>query len=108
MKVHLYSLCWNEERMLPFYLRHYESVADRFFVFDDGSTDGSLDLLRNHPKVEVVPWERSDATSYVLSQQRFSNSCWKESRGEADWVLVCDVDEHFYHPDLAGYLQECL
>ncbi len=103
----MYSLCWNEERMLPYYLRHYEPFVDRFFVFDDGSSDGSRAILEAHPKVEVVPWERVDEASYVISQQRFSNRCWKPSRGEADWVLVCDVDEHFYHADLPSYLDRC-
>jgi len=34
-------------------------------------------------------------------------SCWKESRGEADWVIVTDIDEHLHHPDLPGYLALC-
>ena len=93
--------------MLPYFLRHYEPFVDRFFVFDDGSSDGSLRLLAAHPKVEVVHWERSDGESYALSQQQLSNECWKQSRGHADWVVVCDVDEHFYHPDLPSYLEQC-
>ena len=31
----------------------------------------------------------------------------KESRGKADWIIVCDVDEHLHHPNLRAYLQEC-
>jgi glycosyltransferase involved in cell wall biosynthesis len=107
VKVHVFTICWNEEVMLPYYFRHYEPFVDRFFVFDDGSTDRTLAMLEAHPKVTVLPWERADDTSYALSQQQLSNRCWKESRGQADWVLVCDVDEHFFHPDLPGYLERC-
>lgn len=106
VSVHLYALCWNEERMLPYFLRHYESVVDRFFVFDDGSTDLSRVLLERHPKVELAAFNRN-GDSYVLSAMRFYREAWKESRGHADWVIVCNVDEHVYHRDLLGYLMRC-
>jgi hypothetical protein len=36
------------------------------------------------------------------------NHCWKESRGRADWVMICDIDEHLYHhKQLRGYLEQC-
>lgn len=35
------------------------------------------------------------------------NHCWKESRGQADWVIVTEIDEHLDHPDLPGYLRRC-
>src|SRR5262245_46848941 len=31
-----------------------------------------------------------------------------ESRGQADWVIVVDIDEHIFHPDLGGYLARSL
>jgi hypothetical protein len=33
--------------------------------------------------------------------------CWKESRGIADWVILADIDEHIYHPQLEAYLSQC-
>jgi hypothetical protein len=109
MKVHVYSLCRDERLMLPYYLRHYEPVAERFFVFDDGSTDGSDALLRSHGKVELGRFQRDPdwPGSFVMSAFKFNNEVWKQSRGEADWVVVCNVDEHLYHPDLLGYLERC-
>ncbi len=41
MVVHLYAISWNEGAMIDFFLRHYESIADRFIVFDDSSSDGT-------------------------------------------------------------------
>ena len=35
------------------------------------------------------------------------NECWKESRGQADWVICVDVDELVWHPSLANYLAGC-
>lgn len=104
--IHLYALCWNEARMLPYFFRHYDAIVDRFYIFDNHSTDGSLALLRQHPRVTL---ESIDfAGSFLKGAQDFYNSCWKASRGSADWVLICNVDEHYEHPDLRQYLKECV
>lgn len=102
----LYALCWNDADWLPFFFRHYDPVVTRYVFFDDGSTDGSLDLLQAHPRAEVRPFERSHPDSFALSEIALSDHVWKEARGSADWVIVCDVDEHLHHPDLAGYLRQ--
>ncbi|MDB5582231.1 MAG: hypothetical protein JWR80_7407 [Bradyrhizobium sp.] len=98
MRVDLYTLCWNEADILGFFFRHYDPVVTRYIVYDDGSTDGSLDILRRHPRVEIRQFERSDPNSFVLSQQHLQNSMWKESRGYADWIIITALDEHLTVP----------
>ena len=106
-RIHYYAPAWNEELMLPFMLRHYAPWVERFVIYDSQSTDGSVELLRRMPKVEIrnLVWTRPDGMVETL--QDLHNSCWKESRGTADWVIVADVDEFLYHPDLFGYLRRC-
>jgi len=41
LTVHVYATCWNEEKMLPYFFRHYDTLVSRYFVFNDGSTDHS-------------------------------------------------------------------
>jgi hypothetical protein len=106
-RIHLYAVAWNEERMLPFFFRHYDPWVDRYVIYDDGSTDATLEMLHAHPRVEVRPFIRSVPDSFVLSVRPIYNSHWKESRGDADWVIIADIDEHLYHPDLAAYLTAC-
>ena len=107
MTVHLYTLCWNDGPRLSFFFRHYDAIVDRYVIYDDGSDAATLDRLRAHPRVEIRPFVRSDPTSFVQSEQDVSNQCWKESRGEADWVIVADIDELLWHADLPAYLARC-
>lgn len=110
MKIHLYCLCWNEERFLPFFLRFYESLVDEIFVFDDGSTDRSLEILRAHPRVRVERFERPrmEATPASADFVPFYDGIWRRSIGDADWVILCNIDELFYHPGSRAYLEACL
>jgi hypothetical protein len=107
MSVDLYAICWNEGVMMSFFLRHYERFVDRFVIFDDGSTDGTVEILRAHPRVELRRLKRRVRSSLVLSMLDVYQQAWKESRGKADWVIVTNIDEHLYHPSMLGYLADC-
>jgi|GraSoiStandDraft_46_1057282.scaffolds.fasta_scaffold52497_1 hypothetical protein len=104
LRIHLYALCWNDADMLPFFFRHYDRFITRYFIFDEGSTDTSISILRNRANVVLRRFVRRDPASFVNSEQALSNECWKDSRGVADWVIVTDIDEHLYHYDLATLL----
>jgi hypothetical protein len=103
--VHLHALCWNEARLLPYFFRHYDQVVDRYFVYDNGSTDGSLELLKQNPRVVLGTFDAGE--SFVHAAMQHYNQCWKQSRGQADWVFIVNIDEHLYHPCLMEYLRAC-
>ena len=84
LRVHLYTICWNEEYMLPYFFRHHDRVVDRYVIFDDGSTDSTLSSLKRHPGVEIRPLPRLEVDSYALAAKNVHDACWKESRGLAD------------------------
>lgn len=94
--------------MLDFFFRHYEPWVDLFYVFDDGSDDGTLELLRSRSDVVVARTPRSDPQSWVRSALSIYNADWKRSRDEADWVVVTNIDELVHHPsqDMRSYLAE--
>ena len=106
MKIHLYTLCWNDADMLPFFFRHYNRFVTRYFIFDDGSTDQSLAIMQSQQNVEILQLVREYPDSFALSEQAVSNQCWKASRGAADWVIVTDIDEHLYYFDFLKLLSE--
>jgi hypothetical protein len=108
MKIDLYARCWNERDMLPFFFLHYDKLVQRYVIYDDASTDNSQEILRLNPKVELRPMPPySDPESRIRSALALQETCWRESRGIADWVIITDIDEHLYHPDMYGYLAQC-
>ena len=104
--IDLYCLCWNEARIIPFFLRHYLPWIDRFFIFDNGSGDASLALLSGDERIKVVHFDVT-CDSFVDEERRLSDAMWRASRGRADWVAVVDMDEHIHHPAMLDHLAAC-
>lgn len=101
-RVHVYTVCWNEEILLPHFLHHY-SWAERIIVYDNDSEDGSRDCVAACGNAELRRFDTGGRYSEELLAD-FKNNVWKESRGDAELVIICDVDEFLYHPDLAAVL----
>jgi len=92
--VELYSFCYNEIDILPWSVDYWKEFADKAIVFDNGSTDGSVEFLSQFPWVEVRHFETDGMDDEVV--RYIKNNAWKGS--DADWVVVCDMDEHIYCP----------
>lgn len=106
MRMHLHCLCWNEARIIPWFLRHYLPLFDRVFVYDNGSSDRSVALLSGDERISIATFDVT-GDSFVDEERRLSDAMWKSSRDEADWVAVVDMDEHIAHPDLRSHLAAC-
>ena len=80
--------------------RYLDSVAwcDEIVVVDSGSTDGTLALCRDHPKVRLV----EQAFLGYGPQKRFA-----VAQASHDWILSLDADE-VVTPALAGEIQSLL
>lgn len=94
--------------MLDYFFRHYEAWVDRFYVYDDASDDGSWEYLAARRDVVLQRTPRSDPDSWVASARTLYDNDWKRSRGEADWVVVTNLDEHLHHPNMRAYLEAAL
>lgn len=72
------------------WLDRYEPVVDEIVALDNGSTDGTLELLKSHPKVaEVV-----ETVGY--NEGRDKNLLYNHVKlRKPDWCLWLDVDEIF-------------
>jgi hypothetical protein len=104
--IHVYSLCWNEERILPYFFKYYDKIADKYYFLDNNSTDNSYSILKSHPNTIVNKIDLQGSSVVEAAKQQY-NHMWEQSRGIADWVIICDVDEYLYHLDLRNYLEKC-
>ena len=57
MKIRVYTVAWNEEKILPHFLRHYARFADRIVVYDNGSNDRTRDIIFAHPQAEFRTYD---------------------------------------------------
>tara|TARA_B100000900_G_scaffold414104_1_gene439814 strand:- start:18238 stop:18990 length:753 start_codon:yes stop_codon:yes gene_type:complete len=106
MKIIAYAICWNEEVMLPYYLRHYEKICDKIIIYDNMSTDKSQDIIKNHPLCELRTYDSGSQVRDDL-YLKIKNHAWKECRGKGvDYVIVGDIDELVYHEDIKGFLEK--
>lgn len=106
MILHVYTMTWNEEYMIEYFLRHYEGVADKIFVIDDQSTDRTREIVRAHPKAEIIGYPLEPGLVEPAKAKLFSRVYRGISRGVADWAIVVDSDEFIFHPNLRGVLEE--
>lgn len=103
MTIEVFTICYNEEKMLPFFLNHYSSFCDKITIFDNQSTDKTKDLLERFDKCLID--HRMYDTGNTLNDSVYleiKNNCWKTSK--SDYVIVVDCDEFLYHTNLKQYL----
>ena len=87
----------NEIKFLPHFLKHYRSLGVKEFIFiDNGSTDGSTEMLLQQPDAYVMYTEQSfkDA-NYGMS---WVNSIIRD-HCLSKWVLFVDCDEFLIFPE---------
>jgi glycosyltransferase involved in cell wall biosynthesis len=97
-------MTWNENYMIRYFLRYYETVADRIFVIDDNSDDGTRELILKSPKCEIIDYPYSSGLHDEEKRTLFSN-IYVPNR-DAEWVIIVDCDEFVYHPNLRDFLDE--
>ena len=99
MKITVITLVYNEEKRLPFLLRHYRRFADEMIVYYNVATnDHTFDILITNPLVKhIIDFD----TGGFLSEEKnleIKNTAWKQFN--SDWYIVIDADEFLYYDDM--------
>ena len=103
VRVHAYILNYNESRLMPFVMDHLSSYCAEIYLYDNASTDSSLEIARRYERVTIRPYDGKGFDDMLHLEMK--NTIWKASRGKADWVVVSDLDEFLYHKDILGRLR---
>ncbi|WP_447779830.1 glycosyltransferase family 2 protein [Variovorax boronicumulans] len=87
----------NEARYLPGCLDHLRGHVDGIVALDDGSTDGTADILRRDPMLlELLSNLPRDDGAHVWRENENKRRLLEAARRHgAGWVLVCDADERY-------------
>jgi glycosyltransferase involved in cell wall biosynthesis len=90
--------CKNERRNIRPCIDSARSLADEILIADSGSTDGTLDIVRQMGGCRIIERE------YVTPAD-FKN--WAIPQARHPWVLIVDADERVT-PELAAEIRQTL
>ncbi|RMG34551.1 MAG: glycosyltransferase family 2 protein [Planctomycetota bacterium] len=90
--------CKNERRNIRACIASFAEIADEILIADSGSTDGTLQIVRDIGGCRIIERE------YVHSGD-FKN--WAMQHASHDWVLIVDADERVT-PELAREIRAVL
>lgn len=66
--------------------------VEHFYIYDNGSTDGTLILLNKQPDVYIIPWHKfpGQRAAYADALATFATA--------SEWMAFVDADEFLYSP----------
>lgn len=104
MRITLYTFCYNEKDILPYFLNHYSKIVDKIVVFDNQSTDNSVEILKSFEGCEIEIRDY-DTNNQIQDDTLMwtKNNCWKNDN--SDYIIVVDIDEFLYHPNLREFIE---
>ncbi len=105
MKLIVIAVCRNEEKILPWFLRYYDRLADEIHIHDNSSTDRSREIIQSHPKTKLLTYDTGGKIDDGL-HCRIKNEYYKGLDG--DWYIIVDMDEFVWVNDLRGFLDHSL
>lgn len=104
MKIDCYTIAYNEEKMVGFFINHYSRFCRNINVMDNYSTDRTAEIVEsyNSDSIRVKKYDSGGKLNDSIYLE-IKNNCWKDS--DADYVIIVDCDELLYHPDIIGFLE---
>ena len=86
LKISLAMIIKNEEKYIEKCLTNVSDLVDEIVIVDTGSTDSTLDILRNYPDIFIYHyrWDNNFASARNFAIDKCIG----------DYILVLDADEH--------------
>ena len=108
MRLVIHMVARNEaNRYLDACLAHAKTISNEIFVWDDCSTDDTVEIARSHGA--FVASRGENRPSFIEDESEFRSDGWVVMKtvlnlSEGDWVLTIDADE-FLVGDVEGAIQ---
>ncbi|WP_083325925.1 glycosyltransferase family 2 protein [Hymenobacter coccineus] len=105
MKIFAISIVKNEADIIEQNLKDAERWADKIFVLDNGSTDGTWEIVQSLASEKIVPWKQDNtAFHFGIRSQIYHNFKHLAAKGDW-WCFRLDADE-FYADDPREFLSK--
>ena len=88
----------NESLNLEMCIKHLNKYVDKFVIFDDESTDNSVEILKKFPKVKEIISEKQKGKHEWrerYNRETVLRKAKEISEAAETWVLCIDPDERF-------------
>lgn len=99
--VDVFTMAYNEEKVLPHFIKHYKQFCRNITLYNNCSTDSTVQICKDN-NVKVIDTGLDEIND--LEFLRIKENCYLSS--DADYVIVVDPDEFVYHPDMTKLLEE--
>jgi hypothetical protein len=98
-KIKIITRFYNEEFLIPFFLRHYAFV-DEIHALVSASCDRTVELLRAAPGVTVEEFPAPDGIDDGALTHKLNEILLRPT--QADWIFMPDADEFIWPNDNKG------
>ena len=89
------TVTYNNEDKIPYVMPYYERIGiDKLVVYDNGSTDNTVEMLKKYPFVEIRSYFTEQYSEELVL--KYKTEIQNEFRGQYDWCISTYFDEVFY------------
>ena len=100
----LISHFYNEEYLLPFWIKHHRDIFDNAILINYKSTDNSVHLIK---KLAPSTWKIVDSTNENFDAHLCDLEVMQYEKMFDGWKMALNVTEFFVCPNLELIEQEC-
>jgi len=95
-KIHSICVVKNEADIVQYALQEASKWSDQIYVYDNGSTDGTWEIILNIQNEKIIPWKQ-DPKPFRESLRGEVFNAFKDRANEGDWWCRLDADEFYIH-----------
>lgn len=98
IKLYGVTLAYNEAKMIPYVMAYHERLGfDKLIVYDNESTDNTVELIKQYPFVEVRTFSTGNHMDDETHSKLKSDTIREFAGEENAWLYVGDFDEVLYY-----------
>lgn len=89
MRITVHTIIKNEDRWIWYALQSVLPYVEKIFVYDTGSTDKTLEIVKSIKSSKIIVQERGEVDKEGLTKLRMEQL----EKTETEWFLILDGDE---------------